>query len=191
MNFPVDIQETIKTEFNYKSKSEEVIEISSISLLENIISSYRSLNDNVFEYKENIKKMRVNATRLKEEKEKLQLEENMDESGINNLSNNIPANDVDLIYKEIKNNNSSTKEDTCNMAIKHIEGIKSNISGNSKDAKELVRPLEITVKLLKVQVKYTRELEGILELFNKKKKIEDKIKESNEIISMLSEQLDS
>lgn len=157
-----------------------------IKVLENILMAYKDMDKKRITYKESIKKMRTDAIKLREEKEKLQLELSISTAPD---GKNAPFTDIDLLAKKIDSNNSLVKEKTCNLAFQHIETIKSNISIDSKKAYDSIEPLEKSVKLLKKQVKYTRHLEETLELFSKKKILDQKLEESNEIIAMLAEHI--
>jgi len=189
MNLPVEIIKSAEKNTSNTSSAEVKKEASSITLLENIVSSYKKLDEKIHRCNDSIKEMRIKVTKLKEEKEKLQL--NISISSTSTSFENVPSSDSDLMSREIKNNNTSAQEETSSFAIKHIENIRSNISTNSEKAQESIEPLEASVELLKIQVRYTQYLEKTLELFSKKKKVKEKIKESNEIISMLAEQLAS
>lgn len=184
MNLPVEIIGSVSKN-NNNSNDEVKKEISNIKVLENIISSYKNLDEKIHNYNDLIKEMRTKAVNLKEEKESLQLNLSISSTSFENTA----SSDSDFISRNINNNNTSLQEETSTFAIKHIENIRSNISTYSEKAQDSIEPLETSVKLLKIQVKYTQHLEKTLELFNKKQKAKDKMKESNEIISMLAEQL--
>ena len=168
-----------------KTPKTETKEESFILVLENVIDSYKDINNQIKNHKESIKEKRLEAKELQEKKIHLQ-----QLLTINTLPNkNIASDDSETILNEAKENNTSTKEGTCRFLINKVEKIKENIPSNINKSWEHIKPLENSVKLLKTQIKYTKKLEEILALFNKINKAEEKIKEANEIISMLSEQL--
>ncbi|MCK5813695.1 MAG: hypothetical protein KAH03_05530, partial [Cocleimonas sp.] len=153
-----------------------------ISILDKIVSSYNSMNIEIKNYNEQIRLLRNDADNLKED---IYLKKN--------IRSKDKDNDLDKkkkLKKKIDINNFSINEETCKTAVDQINSIKSNISTNSKLASEILIPLEASVDLLKAQVKYTVILEDILELFNQKDKLEKKLGESNQIITMLAESLE-
>ena len=155
-----------------------------ISILDKIVSSYNSMNIEIKNYNEQIRLLRNDADNLKED---IYLKKNI------RSKDKDKDNDLDKkkkLKKKIDINNFSINEETCKTAVDQINSIKSNISTNSKLASEILIPLEASVDLLKAQVKYTVILEDILELFNQKDKLEKKLGESNQIITMLAESLE-
>ena len=140
------------------------------------------MNIEIKNYNEQIRLLRNDADNLKED---IYLKKN--------IRSKDKDNDLDKkkkLKKKIDINNFSINEETCKTAVDQINSIKSNISTNSKLASEILIPLEASVDLLKAQVKYTVILEDILELFNQKDKLEKKLGESNQIITMLAESLE-
>ena len=170
------------------AKNNNSTECESLIILEEIIKLYKNLDDKIINYKKDIKEKRIQAAALREKKEHLQLF-----VAINDLpkddKGNISYNKRDRVSNEIDNNNTHTKEETCNFVINQVEKIRENIPSDISKSWEHIEPLEVSVKLLKTQIKYTKKLEDILDLFSKIKESEEKIKEADEIIYILSEQL--
>lgn len=183
MNMPREIILAVKDD-KTKDKEKKAPIINSSSLLDKIIFSYENFNNKKNEYIQQIKNLRNDANKLKE---KISLKKNINNENIdskNDLKQEL------TVENRIEKNNTSITEDTCNTAITYLNNIKLNISKNSKEASEILAPLEASFDLLKTQVEYTLLLENILELFKKKKQLEGKLNESNQIISMLAESLD-
>lgn len=180
MNISSEIITAIKE--NSTSEKKELSNEKSLSIFDKISASYAKLTNKIDRYTHEIKVLRKNANKLKEE---IHLKKNID----NTIEPEINIEDKKQFKKKIEINNYSINEETCNTAIDHINTIRSNISTNSKTAQDTLQPLGETFDLLKMQVKYTCLLEDILELFNKKNKVEKKLSESNQIITMLAESL--
>jgi hypothetical protein len=183
MNMPREVILALKNENTKDIEKKEAISNNS-SLLDKIILSYDSFNKKKNDYIRQIKNLRNDANKLKEE---ISLKNNTSNKTIkftNESEQQLTVED------RVEKNNISIKEETCDTAIKYLHSIKSNISKNSKEANDILAPLEASFDLLKTQVEYTLLLENILDLFKKKKQLEEKLNESNQIISMLAESLD-
>ena len=186
MNMPSEVIAAIKENSisDLEKMSKKIVEPKgkNISVFDKISASYQEIINNIDGYHHEIKVLRKNADKLKEE---IQLKKKIE----NNTEPENNTKDKKHFIKKIKINNNSINEETCNTAIDHIKTIKSNISTDSKMAYDALLPLEETFHLLKMQVKYTRLLEDILELFNKKSKAEEKLREADKIITMLEASL--
>jgi hypothetical protein len=181
---PDEIILAVKDSAEEKTDDSIIKHGNNISILDKIVASYNNINSEVASYKEQIRSLRNDADKLKKEI---------------HLKKNIKNNDVDeegelnkkkQLKKKIEINNYSINEETCNTAIDQINNIRSNISTNSRVASDMLIPLEESFDLLKIQVTYTILLENILDIFNKKRKLEEKINESDQIITMLAESLE-
>ncbi|HIP12899.1 MAG TPA: hypothetical protein EYG73_09310 [Arcobacter sp.] len=188
MNLPVELlidsQPERKEAHQVVNKEKSVIEI-----LEHSIFLYKELDEEILSYKRELRDIRVETTKLRGEKEKLQGHISsvvVSEIGHNEFFHEKPR---DASNKEIESNNKSIKKETCKAIIQNAERVKDNILENRGKAEEAIEPLEKSIELLKIQMKYTKSLENTLVIFDKKRQVEDKIKESNDIISMLAEQL--
>jgi outer membrane murein-binding lipoprotein Lpp len=186
MNMPSEIITAVKdnntSDLKKTSETTVIANTNSLSVFDKISASYNKINSKIDRYTHEIKVLRKNADKIKEE---IHRKKNIDETV--EPENN--TDDKQKLKKKIEVNNYSINEETCNTAIDQINDIRSNISANSKVAHDTLLPLEESFDLLKTQVKYTILLEGILELFNKKKKLEKKLSESDQIIAMLAESL--
>jgi archaellum component FlaC len=186
MNVPSEIITAVKAnntgDLKKISETTVVANTNNLSVFDKISASYNKISNKINRYTHEIKVLRKNANKIKEE---IHRKKNIDETV--EPENN--ADDKQKFKKKIEVNNYSINEETCNTAINQINDIKSNISTNSKVAHDTLQPLQESFDLLKIQVKYTILLEDILELFNKKKKLEEKLSESDQIIAMLAESL--
>ena len=184
MNMPREIMSAIKRSTEEKIDSPIINNENSSSILEKIVASYHTINSDIVNYNDQIRSLRNDADKLKEE---IHLKKNINN---NDIDEEAGLNKKKQLKKKIEINNRSINEETCNTAIDQINSIRSNISINSKAASELLTPLEESFNLLKTQVAYTILLEDILDIFNKKNKLEKKINESDQIITMLAESLE-
>jgi len=182
MNIPNDVALAIKEKNT--NKIDKKMPINDISIFDKIIKSYNDINNKIEEYKSRIKVLRSEANTIKED---IYLKKNI--NNINSNDEDNENNDIPKINHNIEINNFSINEETCATAINHINNIKSNISENSKLASNSLKPLEESFELLKTQVKYTIVLENILELFNKKNELEEKMKKINERTNKLADSL--
>ncbi len=180
MNIPEEVVLSIKHNNADKSNKSE-INNKNTSIFDNIINSYNNLNQEIENYKNKIKKLRLDADKLKEE---IIIKKDIERS-----SENQELTNIEQVDKKIEINNYSINEETCNTVIDHINHIRSNISTNTKLANDSLQPLEESVNLLKIQVKYTVLLEDILELFKQKNKLENKKKEIDQTIELLANSL--
>lgn len=182
MKTPNEIISAVKD--NSEEKIDDSIVDNETSILDKITASYNNINNEIANYNDQIKSLRNDADKLKEE---IHLKKNIKNKNIDEEGG---LDKKKQLKKKIEINNYSINEETCNTAIDQINNIRSNISVNSKAASELLIPLEESFDLLKTQVEYTILLENILDLFNKKNKFEKKINESDQIIAMLAESLE-
>ena len=184
MNMPDEIILAIKDSAEEKIDDSIIDHKNDGSILDKIVASYNNINSEVANYNDQIRSLRNDADKLKKE---IYLKKNIKNDDINE---EIGLDKKKQLKKKIEINNYSINEETCNTAIGQINNIRSNISTNSKVASELLIPLEESFDLLKTQVTYTILLENILDIFNKKNKLEKKINESDQIITMLAESLE-
>jgi hypothetical protein len=188
MNMPQEVILALKKTNDTAGEKKQEVSPSNIKngeMLSKINNSYKDLNNKVTFYNKKIRILRKDADNLKEE---ININKNI--SGKDKYSE--ASHELDKkqkIQNKIESNNHSLCGETCSTAIDHINTIKLNISKNSKSAKKALAPLENSLNLLKMQVKYTLLLESILDLFNKKKAAESKLNNSNQIITMLAESL--
>jgi hypothetical protein len=184
MNMPREVILAMKHDKSEATEKKTASVANNRSLLDKIILSYESFNTKKNDYIQQIRNLRNDANKLKEE---IVLKKNTNDDG---EAFHKGAEQQLVLAKTIEKNNTSICEETCDIAINHLNNIKSSISKNSKEASEILAPLEASFDLLKTQVEYTLLLENILELFKKKKQLEEKLSESNQIISMLAESLE-
>lgn len=186
MNMPSEVIIAIKENSisDLEKMSEQIAQPNekNLSIFDKISASYNKITNNINHYNEEIKVLRENADKLKEEIHlKKKINHNID------LENN--TEEKKQFKKKIEINNYSINEETCNTVIDHVDTIRSNISTDSKTAYAALAPLGEAFDLLKMQIKYTRLLEDILELFNKKSEAKKKLNESDKIITLLEESL--
>jgi hypothetical protein len=186
MNMPSEVITAIKENSisDLEKMSEQIAKPNekNLSIFDKISASYNKITHNIDRYNHEIKILRKNADKLKEE---IHLKKKI----ANNIEPENNTEDKKQFKKKIEINNYSINEETCNSAIDHVNTIRSNISTDSKTAYDALAPLGETFYLLKIQVKYTRLLEDILELFNKKSEAKKKLHESDKIITLLEESL--
>lgn len=192
MNLPDEVISAVK-----EKKSERPVEetkkvfkkalttnVHNLSVLDKIVTSYNTLQIKKDEYSKKITVMKNDANKLKQEI-----------YAKKNTRNNNSVTKDKVVKKEdfktgIEDNNYSINEETCNTTIDYINVIRTNISSNSRAANEALTPLEESFNLLKAQVQYTVLLENILKTYSKSNQLEEKISESDQIITMLAESLE-
>ncbi len=177
MNMPENVMIAVKQN---SERREEAIKKEKVSIFDKISSSYIAIEADIEEKVERIKSLRSDADRIKAE---IDLKKNISDD-----AENIKY-ESDQFEQKIESNNSLIKNKTCVTVVDLISEIKSSISKDSKTAKNLITPLEESVDLLKMQVKYTMILEETLDVFNEKEKIEKRKEEVDQIIAMLKESM--
>jgi len=188
MNFPDEVISAVKEKKTEKpveeAKKTVTPNIHNLSLLDKIVTSYNTLQIKKDEYGKKIVTMKNDANKLKEE---IDTKKNIRNKHIGTKDEIVKKKDFKT---NIEDNNYSINEETCNTTIDYINVIRTNISSNSKAAKEALTPLEESFNLLKAQVQYTVLLENILKAYSKSNALEDRISESDQIITMLAESLE-
>jgi hypothetical protein len=188
MNMPDEIILAVKEKKTEESgggvKKVLTANIHNLSILDKIVTSYNTLQIKKDEYSKEITTLKQNASILKQ---KIYTKKHIKNNNIDLKDKKIKK---ERSKKRIEDNNYSITEETCNTTIDYINIIRTNISSNSKAANEALTPLEESFNLLKVQVQYTVLLENILKTYSKSNELEDRISESDQIITMLAESLE-
>lgn len=172
------------------SREEENItpSLEKIAMLEDILSSYKNLINDVSDSKEKIIRLRETSKQLVDEKEKLKIEiENITPTDPNIKENeDSHTRDEEQLEQGISDEKKAIKAKSCVTVIENVKHIQENIATNSEKAESYLEPLSLSCKLLKTQVKYTRSLEHTLKEIKRQRELRLQYEESNEAIDMLA-----